>query len=112
MIIVAIAIIIGCYVGYKMAQIILFKRFDDTIHEYPSEFTHEGEQYRLTTEHEYFKNHLPGAILSRSTIYLNGIIAVVISRMRKTVITHRSIDVNQANKHCLDILKSAKGKTN
>ena len=95
------------YLSYRLALVIAFKRFDSRLYSYPLVFCHNGVSYNIKVVNEELENHIPGAMISRSSIYINGNLVVVISRMRKMIFVKRSIDMNLEQKDSFHILKKA-----
>jgi len=71
-------------------------------------FCFNDKWYKISVMHEEIENHLPGAIISRSSIFIDDVLVIVISRMKKTILTNRCIDVNLNFKDSFKILKAAR----
>ena len=95
------------YLSYRLALVIAYKRFDSRLYSYPLVFCHNGVSYNINVVNEELENQIPGAMISRSNIYINDNLVVVISRMRKMIFIERSIDMNLEHIDSFHILKKA-----
>jgi len=74
------------------------------------EFYHNGQWYKVFATHEEIKNEMLGAKLSRSYVYIDDNLVLMISRMRELVLIRRSIDMDlkYVNADIFKILKWAR----
>ena len=118
-----IALVLTFYMIYKFSKFVWMKWFDGTLMYYavkpmlrpdesstPFEFVHNGKEYKVFVTHEDIKNVMLGTMLSRSSVYIDGRLVLMISRMRETAFIRRSVDVDlqYANTDIFKILKWAR----
>jgi len=119
--VVLLALIV--YAIYKLAKFYWMWWLDSTLMFYsvksnkeppaspaPFEFAHEGKRYKVFATHDEVKNEMRGTKMSRSYVYIDDKLVLMISRMQALVFIRRSIDVDlqYANTDIFKILKWAR----
>lgn len=119
----AIVLVMVFYLVYKFAKFVWMKWFDGTLLYYsvksmlhpnepptPFEFIHNGKRHKVFVTHEEFQNTMLGTMLSRSNVYIDDKLVLMISRMRELVFVRRSVDADlqYANTDIFKILKWAR----
>jgi len=121
--IIIIAFIVASFVYaiYRLAKFFWMSWFDGTLMFYltqptkessyePFIFFHDGEKYKVFVTHEKIENNIPGTKLSRSNVFINDNLVLMISRMQIMFLVKRSIDVDlkYVNGDIFKILKWAR----
>ena len=113
--VIAILIFVILPLTYKLSQIIGFARLDRDLMNLGCfnhvAINHNEQLVSIGIVTEYFKDPFPCAMLSRTVLYIDGVPALVLSRIRKTIFTSRSVDVSLSHSErglIFKIIKSAK----